>query len=213
MLGCPQGVFGGCDRKGPALKCLLNYLYPDLEVLLEMTTEHSDTMEEELHNRAQEALRESERRLRLIVEATPVPVVISRMVDGRIVYANAMAGPLVGLGTEELLGRQITDFYRDPADQDRLLGALTEGGQVDHYQVRFQTADGAQLWVDVSMRTLEFNDEPRLLSTWHNIYGRNAGYPAPPVQTRTCSFPASGSSVVLASAVQSRAIKQTLSDV
>src|SRR5262245_22039126 len=45
------------------------------------------------------------------------------------------------------------------------------------------------------------------------LYGRNAGYPAPPVQSRTCSFPASGSSVVLASAVQSRAFRQTLSDV
>jgi len=31
-------------------------------------------------------------------------------------------------------------------------------------------------------------------------YGRNAGYPTSPVQTRTCSFPASGSSVALASA-------------
>jgi hypothetical protein len=31
-------------------------------------------------------------------------------------------------------------------------------------------------------------------------HGRNAGYPAPPVQSRTCSFPASGSSVALASA-------------
>jgi len=28
--------------------------------------------------------------------------------------------------------------------------------------------------------------------------GRNAGYPAPPAQTRTCGFPASGSSVLLA---------------
>src|SRR5262249_11474454 len=45
------------------------------------------------------------------------------------------------------------------------------------------------------------------------FYGRNAGYPAPPVQSRTCSFPASGSSVVLASAVQSQAFRQTLSDV
>ena len=40
----------------------------------------------------------------------------------------------------------------------------------------------------------------------HEIYGsrrirgRNAGCPAPPAQTRTCSFSASGSSVVLASA-------------
>jgi hypothetical protein len=31
-------------------------------------------------------------------------------------------------------------------------------------------------------------------------HGRNAGYPAPPVQSRTCSFPASGSSVARASA-------------
>ena len=30
--------------------------------------------------------------------------------------------------------------------------------------------------------------------------GRNAGYPAPPAQSRTCGFPASGSSVALASA-------------
>ena len=31
-------------------------------------------------------------------------------------------------------------------------------------------------------------------------HGRDAGYPAPPVQTRTCSFPASGASIALASA-------------
>ncbi len=30
-------------------------------------------------------------------------------------------------------------------------------------------------------------------------HGRNAGHPAPPAQTRTCGFPASGSSVELAS--------------
>ena len=46
-----------------------------------------------------------------------------------------------------------------------------------------------------------------------NLYGRHAGYPAPPVQTRTCSFPASGASVVLASAVQSPACRPTRCDV
>ena len=141
----------------------------DLEVLLEMTTEHGDTVEEELHHRAEEALRESERRLRLIVEATPVPVVISRMADSQIVYANAMAGPLVGLPTAALLGRKITDFYQDPADQARLLAALSAGGQVDHHEVQFQTIDGVPLWVDISLRTLAFNDELSLLSAWHNI--------------------------------------------
>src|ERR671915_1852492 len=41
-------------------------------------------------------------------------------------------------------------------------------------------------------------------SGWHAcscaLRGRDAGYPAPPAQTRTCSFSASGSSVALASA-------------
>ncbi len=36
--------------------------------------------------------------------------------------------------------------------------------------------------------------------------GRDAGYPAPPAQTRTCGFPASGSSVILAFA-QDKSIK------
>ena len=38
-------------------------------------------------------------------------------------------------------------------------------------------------------------------------HGRNAGYPAPPAQTRTCGFPASGSSVVLAFAQSIRFMK------
>ncbi len=45
------------------------------------------------------------------------------------------------------------------------------------------------------------------------LYGRNAGYPAPPVQSRTYSFPVSGSSVVRASAVQSAVVMRTPSGV
>jgi hypothetical protein len=41
----------------------------------------------------------------------------------------------------------------------------------------------------------QYKPQPRVA-----VRGRDAGYPAPPAQTRTCSFSASGSSVVLASA-------------
>lgn len=141
----------------------------DLEVMLEMTTEHSDTVEEELHTKAEEALRESERRLRVIVEATPIPVVISREADDRIVYANAMAGPLLGLPTRTLVGRTITEFYGEAQAQQQLLEILAGEGRVDHREVRFQGADGRTIWVDVSMRLLDFNGEASLLSAWHDI--------------------------------------------
>lgn len=141
----------------------------DLELLLTMNAEHSDAVEDELHERAQEALHQSERRLRLIVEATPSPIAISRLVDGEIVYTNAMAGPLVGLSNEALIGRKISDFYCNARTQEELLRALEKEGEVNHREVEFRTADGVPLWVDVSLRLLDFNDEPSLLSAWHDI--------------------------------------------
>ncbi len=69
----------------------------DLEILLEMTAEHSDTVEEDLHNRALAAARESERRLAQILEAMPVGVFV---VDarGNPHYANQKAQQILGKG-------------------------------------------------------------------------------------------------------------------
>ena len=100
----------------------------DLEMVLEMTTDHSDTVEEELHTKAEEALRRSEQQLRMIVEATPAPVIITRLADGKIVYANAMAGPLRGLSTEELLGLKAAGVDENLADRQALMDALAEQG-------------------------------------------------------------------------------------
>ncbi len=141
----------------------------DLETLLDMTTEHSDSVEEELHSKAEQVVRDSARRLRLIVEATPIPIVISRKTDGIIVYANAMAGPLVGLKTEQLVGRVAADFFNDSEQLKQLLDAVETQDKVDHYEAQFKTKDGSLIWVDCSLRALEFNDEASVLAAWHDI--------------------------------------------
>lgn len=141
----------------------------DLELLLEMTSEHSDTVEEELHARAEEALRKSEQQLRMIVEATPAPVGISRLVDGELVYANAMMGPLFGVPTEELIGCETADLYYDAADRQRVVDLLQEQGAVDRYEVRMKRRDGTPVWVELFLRLLDFNEEPAILATLHDI--------------------------------------------
>lgn len=141
----------------------------DLEILLEMTTEHSDSVEEDLYGKAEEAIRESERRLRLIVEATPTSIVIIRKTDGIILYANAMAGPLVGLTTEKLIGRKAADFFRYPKELKHLRTLVEEQGKADHFETEIKTISGDLLWADCSLRAIDFNDEPSLLGAWHDI--------------------------------------------
>jgi PAS domain S-box-containing protein len=141
----------------------------ELELLLETTTDHSDALEEELQDKAEAALRESERRLRVIAEATPVAVLITQDSNGEIIYANAVAGPLIGLAHEALLGRRATDFFLDPDDQTELDRRLTSEGEVNHYGMQLRCVDGACRWVDVSLRRLVLNEQPCLLATWHDI--------------------------------------------
>ena len=141
----------------------------DLEMMLEMNLEHADTVEEELHTKAEEALRRSEQQLRMIVEATPAPVIISEAKSGKIVYANTMTGPFLGTSTEELLGKRTFTFYKDPADLRHVLAILAEQGEVSHHELQLKTIDGHPIWVEVALRSLEFNDKPSILATFHDI--------------------------------------------
>jgi adenylate cyclase len=69
----------------------------DLEILLENTAEHSDTVEADLHDKALEAVREGEARLAQFLEAIPVGVAVLDA-TGRPYYGNRVAQNLLGKG-------------------------------------------------------------------------------------------------------------------
>ena len=144
----------------------------DLATMLEMTTEHSDTVTEELHERAAAAVLKNEQQLRTIIEATPAAILISRVADGEIIYANVMFGAMFHVPAQELLGRRLLDFYYDPAERTTLIRSLEERGAVDHHELRFRQLDGSLMWVSISLRLLEFNAETAILSSLHDITER-----------------------------------------
>lgn len=121
---------------------------------------------------AEEALRDSEERFRVIAEAIPIPLIMSRVSDGIILYANPQVGPTFGLHYNELLGRQISDLYYNPADRRALLEALAEEEYLHAYEVRLKKADGTPFWVAISLRLLKFNGEPAILSTLYDLTER-----------------------------------------
>lgn len=69
----------------------------DLEILLEMTTEHHNAIEVELHNQAEEAVKASERKLAQFLDAVPVGVIVIDAM-GKPYFANQKAQELLGKG-------------------------------------------------------------------------------------------------------------------
>ena len=118
----------------------------DLEILLEMTTEHSDTVEAELHNRAVEAVRASQRKLAQFLEAMPVGVVATN-IQGQPYYLNQRAKQLlnknVAPGTVAEDVAAVYQLYQAETEQlypsERLPGMRALQGEsvhVDDLEVR-----------------------------------------------------------------------------
>lgn len=147
----------------------------DMEELLAAITEHSDTMSASLHDQARAALEESERRFRLITEATPVPIIISRIADGEILYTNPMVKPVFGLGAEEMIGQNWVQFYAQSSDYTDLVEQIIndESGQaMDTHEIELIKANASTFWVMLSIRPLSFNEEPCFLTAIHDVTER-----------------------------------------
>ncbi len=144
----------------------------DLELIMETSTEHSDDVLEYLFRKVEAAVRESEKRFRLISETIPVPILVTRQSDGMIQYANDPAAELVGLTIESLLKRGTDEFYYNDSERKELLKLLSEKGSVKNYELRLRKADGSEFWAALYVQPLTFNDEPCLMAVLHDLTER-----------------------------------------
>jgi PAS domain S-box-containing protein len=144
----------------------------DLEVLMELNIAHSDFIEESLLNKVESTLRESERRFRLISETIPVPMIVTLVANGEIVYANEPAGALFGISDKALLGRKITDFY-PPLERNPLPeGLLVSPGPNSNSELQVQGNDHIRRWVVLFARFLTFDNQPCLLNVLYDLTER-----------------------------------------
>ncbi|MCU0543449.1 MAG: ATP-binding protein [Oscillatoriaceae cyanobacterium Prado104] len=144
----------------------------DLEILLETTTEHSDTMEAHLLGKAESAARESEEQFRAIASATPVPVLVSRLSDGLILYANAQLAALLDIPLEKLIGCCTPDFYFHPADRPKVLATLARDGYIQNYELQCKKSDGTPFWAIISVQPLAFNGQQTALCALYDLTKR-----------------------------------------
>jgi PAS domain S-box-containing protein len=98
----------------------------------------------------EKALRESEAKYRAIIDEMQ-DMFYRTDIQGRITMLSPSAVKLSGYNSiDELLGKDVTQVYADPAEREKLLAALKEKGAVFSYPIRLRTRGGAILYVTTS---------------------------------------------------------------
>ncbi|WP_043284235.1 hybrid sensor histidine kinase/response regulator [Paraburkholderia oxyphila] len=120
---------------------------------------------------AQAELLSSEARFRAIVEASPVPLSITSVEDGRILYGNRPFCRLFGL-TRPDDGAKMTDLYVDPTGRDRLVQRLREHGNFRNTEVHFRRPGGSTFWATVTARVATFAGIPAIYVGFNDVTAR-----------------------------------------
>jgi PAS domain S-box-containing protein len=120
----------------------------ELELATTIATQLAQAIE---HKRDEEALRESEARLRATVEQATAGVARCDT-NGRIVFANRTLCKMLGYAELELIGKSIADVtYRDDLEKTiHLFQRMIQLGKPFEVETRYVRNDGSVMWADVS---------------------------------------------------------------
>ncbi len=123
------------------------------------------------HNRAIEALRESEERLVAAFSAFPEAVTISSRKTGRYVLVNEGFCRMTGYSKAETIGvtSEDLDIWVDRADREAVIDQLLAQGSIENYEAPFQRRDGSRLTGRLSGRTISAGGEPYLLTITRDV--------------------------------------------
>ncbi|MGB8983117.1 MAG: PAS domain S-box protein, partial [Anaerolineales bacterium] len=113
-----------------------------------------------------------EQNFQTILEAVGAPIVISRLADSEILYANRALGQIENLTAEEMVGRRTVDYFGSPEDRDKVAANLQQDGHVDDFEVLLRRGDGRPYWALLSARIINYQGETCVLSSYVDITER-----------------------------------------
>lgn len=121
---------------------------------------------------AENQLRASERRYRLLVDTAPFPVVISALADGGIRFLNPFAARKLGIDRSHASRHSALEFYCNPADRHALTQTLQDQGHVDEFDVQLRAKTGETFWVGMTATPITYADEACLFVVFTDVTPR-----------------------------------------
>lgn len=105
--------------------------------------------------RAEEALRASEERYRLLFEHNLAGVCRASYEGGLLDCNDAYARILGYESREEILAQPVLGLYFDPAEREAYWARLKERGSLSSYELRLRRKDGSPVWILTNDRIVE----------------------------------------------------------
>ncbi|MGH7476105.1 MAG: putative bifunctional diguanylate cyclase/phosphodiesterase [Longimicrobiales bacterium] len=151
--GAPIVVLAEPENEATALKALqhgaADYLLKDqlYDTLAVRAVRYALERARAAHEqrRAQEALRESERRYRAFIERSRDAIYMTSR-DGRVLELNDAGLELFGYTRPELAWLNVADLYGDAEERTRLQQLVERNGWVREHEVRLRRKDGREIW-------------------------------------------------------------------
>ena len=116
----------------------------------------------EVRERAEAELKLSEARLRVIVEASPVPLSIGRLNAPYVLYANDPWRELFGIAKQAQGATDSHDMYLDERDRERVTERVRRDGIVQDEEVQLRRRDGSAFWGTLTARLATYHAEPAI---------------------------------------------------
>ncbi len=99
-------------------------------------------------------------RYEALIETLPIGYARTSL-DGEFLAVNSTFVSLLdGTDEEQITQRRVEVFYRDPDTRSNLIAKLKDTGRVVNEEVKVTTLDGREIWVSITARLLELEDEP-----------------------------------------------------
>ncbi len=117
-------------------------------------------------------IKRMDEQLRTIVNASPIPLIVSHIPDGKILFVNEHLATLIGYDVKDLMNQTTLDFYFNPEDRKIILEKLNKDGFVRNHEVLIKKPDGTPTWIILSVELTQIGDDLVAISGLYDINER-----------------------------------------
>lgn len=121
---------------------------------------------------AEQALKESESRFRMIAEGVPLPIAITAVGEFRVLFANAKAREVFKIDAGAAGRRALERIWAEPAQRTALARRIVAEGVVEQVEVRLRRGDGSLFDALLSARPLQYGGKAAVLGVITDITER-----------------------------------------